>query len=657
MLKMNKGVDILSDIGGVKSQEEATALFREKMDDADFAKIEKIKNPDARLKIANAIALGQPDAVLVNTGSPEDKQRVRDLCIERGEERKLAINGHTLHYDLAKEQARIVDRTFYIANDDETVSSLANRISRTDAYDYVKEHMSGMMKGVILVVGFYSRGPVGAEAAIPAIEATTSLYVCHSAELLYRNCFESFDAEVERVGHFFTNVHSQGPNRDEDLPNARVFMDRSHQTTFSTFCTYAGNTLLLKKGNHRFAVDRATYYRRGEELSEHMFITGLRGPGGRVTFFAGAAPSGCGKTTTAMVGEEFISDDLAQIWIADDGTIRSINPECGIFGIIQDVNWTDDPKIMDILRNEKAEIIFSNVLIDDALKPYWLGSGEETPKEGFNFQGEWTEGMTDENGKAIPLSHPNARFTVMATSLANYSDKMEDPAGVVTRVFTYNGRDADTMPPVRVARDADEGVVIGASIVSRATATEVGATGVKRQPWANQPFIPGALGDNMIAQFEFFNSDKIADESRPILAGLNYFLTHEARGGKGSAFLGEKRDVKVWMGWLDRLIHNEVASIPSPVGLLPEYEELKAMFSEILDKEYPKDLYDKQFSLYVDNIIARIDLQYEAFKKEENIPDKLFAIYDAQKEELVALKAKYGDIVSIEQLKEWNASK
>jgi phosphoenolpyruvate carboxykinase (GTP) len=161
----------------------------------------------------------------------------------------------------------------------------------------------------------------------------------------------------------------------------------------------------------------------------------------------------------------------------------------------------------------------------------------------------------------------------------------------------------------------------------------------------------------MIAQFEFFNSDKIADESRPILAGLNYFLTHEARGGKGSAFLGEKRDVKVWMSWLDRLIHKEVASIPSPVGLLPEYEELKAMFSEILDKEYPKDLYDKQFSLYVDNIIARIDLQYEAFKKEDNIPDKLFAIYDAQKEELVALKAKYGDIVSIEQVKEWNASK
>ena len=38
-----------------------------------------------------------------------------------------------------------------------------------------------------------------------------------------------------------------------------------------------------------------------------------------------------------MTGHEFISDDLAQIWIADDGTIRSVNPEIGIFGIIKDV--------------------------------------------------------------------------------------------------------------------------------------------------------------------------------------------------------------------------------------------------------------------------------------------------------------------------------
>lgn len=652
MFKPKEGINILSKIGGLKTAKEAEKVLSQSMDAVNFEKIQRIKNEEARLKIANVIMVGQPDNVFVNTGTPEDKQFVIDLSLKKGEESKLAIKGHTIHYDLADEQARIIDRTYYIANDDERVSSLAQRISREDAYKYIKDYITGIMKGMTLVVGFYSRGPIGAEATIPAIEATTSAYVCHSAEILYRNCFNDFDNEVKRVGHFFTNLHSEGPNRPEDLPNARVFMDRAHQITYSSFCTYAGNTLLIKKGNHRFAVDRATYSRRGKEISEHMFITGVKGPGGRITFFAGAAPSGCGKTTTAMTGDEFISDDLAQIWIAGDGSIRSVNPEKGIFGILRDVSWDDDPMMLKLFRNEKAEIIFSNVLIDENKNPHWEGSGEEPPKKGYNFQGQWEEGKTDKNNKPVPISHPNARFTISCDVLDNYSDKMENPAGVVTKVFTYSGRDSDTMPPVWVAENLDHGVVIGASLISKATATEVGATGVKRAPWANQPFIPGGLGDYMHAQFDFFNSDKIKDEYRPILAGLNYFLTHGARGGEGNELLGEKKDVHVWMGWLERRVHNDVSAIATPIGLLPKYEDLKELFKSLIDKEYDRELYNRQFSLYIDNIIKRIDLQTDAYKKDENVPDRLFKIYDEQKKGLLALKEKYGSIVTPEQLEE-----
>jgi phosphoenolpyruvate carboxykinase (GTP) len=652
MFRPKEGINILSSIGGIKTAKEAEKVFSESMDDVNFEKIQRIKNEEARLKIANVTMVGQPDNIFVNTGTPEDKQFIIDLSLKKGEETKLAIKNHTIHYDLADEQARIIDRTYYIANDDERVSALAQRISREDAYKYIKENITGIMKGMTLIVGFYSRGPIGAEATIPAIEATTSAYVCHSAEILYRNCFNDFDNEVKRVGHFFTNLHSEGPNRPEDLPNARVFMDRAHQITYSTFCTYAGNTLLIKKGNHRFAVDRATYFRRGKEISEHMFITGVKGPGGRITFFAGAAPSGCGKTTTAMTGDEFISDDLAQIWIAGDGSIRSVNPEKGIFGILRDVNWDDDPMMLKLFRNEKAEIIFSNVLIDENKKPHWEGSGEEPPKKGYNFQGQWAEGKTDKNGKPVPISHPNARFTISCDVLDNYSDKMQDPAGVVTKVFTYSGRDSDTMPPVWVAENLDNGVVIGASLISQATATEVGATGFKRAPWANQPFIPGGLGDYMHAQFDFFNSDEIKDEYRPIMAGLNYFLTQGARGGEGNKLLGEKKDVHVWMGWLERCVHNDVSAIATPIGLLPKYEDLKELFKSLIDKEYDRELYNRQFSLYIDNIINRIDLQSDAYKKDENVPDKLFKIYDEQKKGLLALKEKYGSIVSPEQLEE-----
>ena len=114
-----------------------------------FEKIQRIKNEEARLKIANAIRMGQPDNVFVNTGSPEDKQFIIDLSLKKGEESKLAIKGHTIHYDLADEQARIIDRTFYIANDDERVSALAQRMGREEALKYVKDNMTGMMKGMM----------------------------------------------------------------------------------------------------------------------------------------------------------------------------------------------------------------------------------------------------------------------------------------------------------------------------------------------------------------------------------------------------------------------------------------------------------------------------------------------------------------------------
>ena len=255
----------------------------------------------------------------------------------------------------------------------------------------------------------------------PALEITSSTYVMHSGDILYRHVYDNFDEQVKKSGLFLTNVHSEGPNRPEDLPNARVFMDRSWLTTFSTFCTYAGNTLLLKKGNHRFAVDLANYFGGGEELSEHMFITGMKDDGGRITWFAGAAPSGCGKTTTAMAGTDFVGDDLAQMWIADDGTMRAINPENGIFGIVADVNREGDPYLMKCLREPGTEVIWSNVLIDDKKVPHWTGNGEEHPDKGFNFQGEWFKGKKDANGKEIPISHPNARCTLRCEAIENYN--------------------------------------------------------------------------------------------------------------------------------------------------------------------------------------------------------------------------------------------
>jgi phosphoenolpyruvate carboxykinase (GTP) len=650
MITKNQGVDIVLEIGGISTMEMAKSLFEKKMDAANLSKIQKIKNESALLKIANAISMCQPDSVFINTGSAPDRQFIRNLAIQKGEERPLAMVNHTLHFDLKEEQGRILDRTFYVANDGDLVSSLANKKLRPEVLREVREIMGGIMAGKVMMVGFYIRGPAGSPVSNPAMEITSSAYVTHSAELLYRNIYDRFDAEVNRLGHFYTNIHSEGKNRTEDLPHARVFMDRSYQTTYSFNCTYAGNTLLMKKGNHRFSVDKAVYENRGNELAEHMFITGIDGPGGRVTWCAGAAPSGCGKTTTAMAGTYFVGDDLAQMWIDEAGAIRSVNPECGIFGILEDVNHEGDPKLVKVLRTAGTEVIWSNVLVDDAGIPHWSGHKEDIPVKGINYQGHWEPGMVDEKGKPVPMSHSNSRCTLSSIALDNYSPEAENPKGVETLVITYSGRDSDTMPPVWAARDSDEGVVIGACIVSAATATEVGATGVKRAPWANAPFIPGALGDYMDAQFQFFGSSRIAPDKKPVMAGLNYFLTHEARGGDGKKLLGEKRDVKVWLAWLERRAHGDVDAIETPIGFIPRYADLKDLFRSIIDKEYPEDLYIRQFSLYIDNIVSRIDLQTAAYSKETNLPQKLFEILNRQRVALLGLKDRFGSVVLPAQL-------
>jgi phosphoenolpyruvate carboxykinase (GTP) len=652
MFQKKKGIDIVVHIGGITTFEAAMRLFENRLDDKNLSRIQEIKNSEVALKIANSIVMCEPETVFINTGSESDKAYIREMAVKNGEEAKLPMDGHTIHFDLKDEQGRIIDRTYYISNEEEHISSLANKMDRAKALIDIQDKMTGIMRGKTMIVGCYMRGPVGSPASNPALEISSSAYVSHSAEILYRNAFSDFDKEVNTRGHFYTNIHSEGRNRPEDLPNARVFMDRSHRTTYSFNCTYAGNTLLLKKGNHRFSVDKAVYENRGNELSEHMFITGVNGNGGRITWCTGAAPSGCGKTTTAMAGNHFVGDDLAQMWIDENGSIRSINPECGIFGIVEDVNWEGDPFLMKLLREPGTEVIWSNVLIDENGVPHWTGNGEDPPLRGKNFQGHWEKGMTDKDGKEIPISHPNSRCTLASSALANYSPMSEEPNGVETRVVTYSGRDSDTMPPVWAAQNSDEGVVIGACIVSAATATEVGATGVKRAPWANAPFIPGSLADYMDAQFKFFGNEKIAPDKKPVMAGLNYFLTDKARGGTSSKLIGEKRDVKVWLAWLERLAHNEVDVIKTPIGNLPTFDDLKNLFKTIIDKEYTEELYVKQFSLYIDNIVSRIDLQLKAYGKEPDIPEKLFEILNSQKEGLGALRNTYGPVVTPSQLEE-----
>ena len=183
-------IDITVELGGIKNFEEANKLIENKMDAANLSKINKIQNLNIRIKIANAISFCEPDSVFIATGSEEDRQFVRDLSLQKGEESVLPMDKHTIHYDLKEEQGRIIDRTFYIYDEGEEVSSLALKKGRAEVIEDVRNKMTGIMRGKVMMVGFYMRGPVGAPAANPAVEISSSTYVLHSADILYQARFQ-----------------------------------------------------------------------------------------------------------------------------------------------------------------------------------------------------------------------------------------------------------------------------------------------------------------------------------------------------------------------------------------------------------------------------------------------------------------------------------
>ena len=51
MLETGKGIDILTEIGGIRNVDAGLELLKSKMDDENAAKIDRVKNPDIILKI------------------------------------------------------------------------------------------------------------------------------------------------------------------------------------------------------------------------------------------------------------------------------------------------------------------------------------------------------------------------------------------------------------------------------------------------------------------------------------------------------------------------------------------------------------------------------------------------------------------------------
>jgi len=615
------------------------------MDEPSLAALEALPSEAVHAFVADAVRLCRPVSVKVCTDSDEDRAYIRRKAVENGEEQDLATDGHTVHFDGFRtgadhDQGRDKANTKYLLPPDVSLGPDVNWTDRESGLAEVRGYLDGAMEGKELYIRFFCLGPTGSVFAIPCVQCTDSAYVAHSEDLLYRGGYE----ELKRRGadtEFFRFLHSAG-RLDErgtsaDTDKRRVYIDVLEDLVYSVNTQYGGNTIGLKKLAMRLAIRKAD---REGWLTEHMFVMGVKGPGGRVTYFTGAFPSACGKTSTAMLpGEQIVGDDIAYLR-AIDGQARAVNVESGIFGIIRDVNPDDDPVIYDLLTSP-GEVIFSNVLIADH-KPYWLGMGEEIPGAGLNYAGEWHEGMTDSGDTEISPSHKNARYTVEIARLANADPNLHHPDGVVLEGVIYGGRDSDTWVPVKQAFDWAHGIItMGASLESETTAATLGAEGVRKfNLMSNLDFL--AIGHGKYIQNNLDFAGKV--DAAPAVFASNYFLK-EGGDAKG-AYLNGMMDKHVWVRWAERRVHGDVDAIEGPTGLLPKHEDLAPLFQELLGKAYTREDYVKQFTIRVPENLAKLDRIEAVYRGVDDTPQIVFDTLAAQRERLEALREAKGDYVS-----------
>lgn len=596
-------------------------------------KIINLNNSHVEKILEEYINLCKPDKVTVITDSQADINYIRTRALELGEEKKLSMEGHTIHFDGFNDQGRDKKNTLILVNKEMKLSKIIDVREREEGLKEIYRVMDGVMKGKECFVRFFCLGPVGSRFSIAALQITDSSYVCHSEDLLYRTGYEEFK-KLNGSDKFFYLIHSAGElderGNTKNVDQRRIYIDVLGGRVFTVNNQYAGNSVGLKKLSLRLAIFKAN---QEDWLTEHMFIMGIRPDNkDRVTYFTGAFPSACGKTSTAMVpGQLIVGDDIAYIRKGADGRACAVNIEQGIFGIIEDVNPVDDPVIYEAL-NTPRELIFSNVLVKDN-KPYWLGMGQPLPEEGENFSGHWKKGKKDAAGKDILPAHKNARYTIRLKELKNVDPRLDDREGVPISGVIYGGRDSDTSVPVYQSFDWAHGVFIGAILESETTAATLGAVGVRElSPMANLDFLVVPLGTYLRNHLKF--GEGLSD--KPPVFATNYFLKENGK------FLNEKVDKKIWLLWMEGRVHGEYDAIETPIGFIPRYGDIQRLFKKIFNKNYTRKDYEIQFSIRADKFLDKMERVDKAYREEDNIPDEFYAYLEKIRARLLAAKKKFG---------------
>ena len=506
--------------------------------------------------------LTQPDQIHWCTGTREEYDTFVSEMLLSGDLLELNQENYPncyLHRSDPKDVARVEHLTYVCSKSEIEAGPNNNWMDPVEAKDLMLGFFSGCMKGRTMYVIPYCMGPLGSPYSRYGVELTDSAYVAANMFLITRMGNQAL-AHIEQTGSFIKGLHSIG----ELDPERRYIMHFPEELTIMSYGSgYGGNALLGKKCH---ALRIASYQARTEGwLAEHMLIVGVENPEGEIHYLACAFPSQCGKTNLAMLippknqkGWKVwtLGDDIAWMHLDDEGRLRAINPEAGLFGVVPGTNQKTNPNAYETIRHDT---IFTNVAVTAENDPWW--EDKDTGEAAVDWQGRSYDTMSG------PAAHPNSRFTVSAKNNPSYSSLAEAPEGVPITAVVFGGRRRELTPLVYQAKDWAHGVLVGASVASETTAAATGEVGiVRRDPMAMKPF----CGYNFADYWRHWLSFEDRSDKLPKIFHVNWFR-RDTDGRLLWPGFGENLRVLRWV--IDRC-EGRVDADTLPIGYLPKAETI-----------------------------------------------------------------------------------
>ena len=573
--------------------------------------------------------------------SAADDARLLEEAIAAGEMLR-AGKGRYYSRSHPKDTARTEERTFVATADEADRGRYNNWRHSSEVKPLLTSRMRGASAGKTMYVVPYLMAPPGTPLANFAlgVELTDDRNVVLQMIRMARVGIEHFDG-VSDQDFFVRGVHvtgdltalQQGTDADE-----RMFVTVADERTILHFgSAYGGNALL---GKIAHGLRQASYdgYASGKFLAEQFLLLGIHDrETGVTTHVCGGFPSASGKTNLAMtlspngLGDryrvDFYGDDIAWMWVDDEGKLRAINPENGAFGVAKDTNEGSNPTAMAAIA-EGSGTIFTNTAYNEVTgEVWWEGLTPEPPADPAGWL-DWTGAkITDRTAEQQnePWAHPNSRFTIPLERIPNLAEDVSKPEGVVVDAIIFGGRTRDREPLIRAIDNLVDGVYDGLTLGAEATFAADGLDGQLRyDPMSMRPFFSYSEGRYAEHWLKVLGQLK----EMPMFAHVNWFQREPETGRY--LWPGFRENLRA-LNWLTQYRDGKVKGRKTPIGVLPLVEELDFTGLEI----DAADL-DKLLRVDVERWLQETDHRAEHLRE---LPDMPREIWDAHEALVEALRA------------------